>query len=68
MLCPTILFIRLKTQNRKLKTHFWYFPFGGNFYLEEVTFTETEHACNNIRREHLNLVIESKDLVIVALP
>src|SRR4030042_1156656 len=44
------------------------FPLGGNFNLEEVAFTEFEHPRNDVRGEHLNLVVEEQDLVIVALP
>ena len=50
------------------KAHLRNFPLGSNFNLEEIAFAEFEHSRNDIRREHLNLVVEEQDLVIVALP
>jgi len=50
------------------EAYFWHFAFGLNFNLEEIPFSETEHVGNDVRGEHLNLVIEEQDLVVVALP
>jgi hypothetical protein len=50
------------------KAHLRNFPFGSNFNLEEVAFAESKHTRNDVRREHLNLIVEEQDLVIVTLP
>src|SRR3972149_4154795 len=40
----------------------------GVFNLEEIPLGEAEHAGDDVRGEHLNLVVEAEDLVVVALP
>jgi hypothetical protein len=49
------------------KTDFRDFAFGFNFNLEEIAFGECEHVRNDVRGEHLNLVVEEQNLVVVAL-
>ena len=49
------------------KAYLRHLSFSSNFKLKEITLTEIEHICNDIRREHLNFVIKEQNLVIVAL-
>ena len=42
--------------------------FGGRLDFEKVTLRESEHARDDVGREHLNLVVEEQDLVVVVLP
>ena len=55
----------LRIKNSKL--YLRHFPFGFVFDFEEVAFGKAEHPGDDVRREHLDLVVVEQHLVIVAL-
>ena len=50
------------------KLNFRDFAFGGVFDFEELAFGEVEHSRDDIRREHLDLVVVEQYLVVIPLP